>query len=176
MFRKITLLVALSTLTPSVAGSADFIRDEMRVNMRSGPGSGYRIERTLTSGDKLRRIEERGDWLLVRIGKNEGWVLSRFITQKAPSSVVLPGVQNKLANAKERIETLETQLTTQATVLEEIDFLRLQNATLEEANLFWSDSRKNLLTGAGIAAVFLLLGFLWQGSSGSSKRSDRIKL
>ncbi|MFQ5513587.1 MAG: TIGR04211 family SH3 domain-containing protein [Myxococcota bacterium] len=162
---------------PVAQGAVIYIRDEVRVNMRSGPGQEYRILRVVRSGDQLRSLEARDDWILVRTPEGEeGWVPARYATEAPPPSVALPTVRAKLDNAQAELEELRARLATQTEALEELGTLKQRNALLEKENrsLVWADTWRKWLTGAGIAAFFLLVGGLWPSGSGS--RSRKIKL
>ena len=84
-----TLLIAGAALSVAAQERA-YVRDEIRVNMRAGPGLQFRILRVLTSGEVVRRLAERDDWVQVAIpGGPDGWIESGYITTQVPPSVVL---------------------------------------------------------------------------------------
>lgn len=50
------------------------------LNMRSGPGTGYGVTRSLPAGTDVTVLETRGDWLRIQISSGTiGWVASAFI-------------------------------------------------------------------------------------------------
>ncbi len=76
--RSLAIIPALLIATAAMAAGAQeraYIRDEIRVNMRAGPGLQFRILRVLTSGDLVQTVAERDDWLQVRLpGGPSGWI------------------------------------------------------------------------------------------------------
>jgi SH3 domain protein len=174
--RAIAVFLLTLGFTAKTVGAVEYIRDEIRVNMRSGPGAEFRILQLLESGDELTRLAENDGWIQVRVGEgDEGWVPSRFVTADMPPSVALPWTKAKLAKAESRIEELEAKLATQTGDVKELTALRERNAVLEEENLTltWSDTWKKWLTGAAIAGIFLLVGGIWPSSA---QRARKIKL
>lgn len=51
------------------------------LNVRSGPGSGYRSLGALENGANVTTIAERGSWRKIRFNGREGWVHSRYLRQ-----------------------------------------------------------------------------------------------
>jgi len=174
--------LALSGLAALCAGawtaSADYIRDEVRVNMRSGPSSDHRILRVLSSGDSIGRLGEDDGWVRVRTPDGEeGWVPIAYVTQEVPPSVSLPRVQLQLRDAQAQLEQLTTQMAQQALAVQHLNELRARNQLLEDENreLARGDNWKKWLTGAAIAGVFLAMGATWP-RGGAQQRTRRIKL
>lgn len=58
----------LTARTPTV------IVKQPRANIRSGPGTGYRIVGRAESGEVFRTLERRGRWMRVAVGKGDGWI------------------------------------------------------------------------------------------------------
>ena len=162
---------------PAVARAAEFVRDEIRINMRTGPGSQFRILKVLVSGDSVTRLAENDSWVNVKTADGEsGWVPAGYLTPEPPASVTLPRVEARLVQAQARIETLQEQLSTQAEAVAELDTLRSRNLELENENiaLGGSEGWKTLGMGALIALVGLGVGASWRG--GGAARTRRIKL
>ncbi len=81
--------------TPVLAESK-YISDTMKITMRTGPGSDRKIISLLTVGKKVEVLEPGDDWTLVRLDNGkEGWVLSRFLTDKIPSDIELEILKGK---------------------------------------------------------------------------------
>ena len=170
------LLLALAL---PAAAHAEYVRDGLRINLRSRPGRQYRILETLSSGDKVSKLAEVDEWIQVRVDNGEritGWVPRGYLTEALPASVSLPRVQTRLDRAQSRITELEAKLGEQTAVVEEVETLRNQNAVLKTENLRLSGSERwrSLGMGALIALGGLLVGVLWP--RGSSRSTRRIKL
>ena len=171
-----TLLIAGTALSASAQERA-YIRDEIRVNMRAGPGLEFRILRVLTSGEVVRRVAERDDWVQVAIpGGPDGWIESGYVSTQVPPSVVLPQVQDQLTHAEARVRELERKLTSQSDSITELEQLRARNEGLEatNANLEFSSGWQDMAAGAGIMLVGMVIGLL--GARGTSRGGRKIKL
>ena len=177
MHARLILAALLLLLAAPLAAAADFVRDEIRINLRSGPGNQFRVVRILVSGDSVTRLAEDDGWINVKTQAGEdGWVPARYLTAEAPASATLPRVEARLAQAQSQIETLQQKLSTQAEAVAELDTLRSRNLALENENiaLGGSDRWKTLGMGALIALVGLAIGASWRG--GGASRARRIKL
>jgi SH3 domain protein len=155
---------------------ADYVRDEIRINMRTGPGLQYRILKALASGDKVSRLGESGDWVHVQTPEGlEGWVPSGYLSREPPASLALPLARSKLSRAESTIGELEQQLGAQAEAITELETLRAQVEQLSTENLRLSVSTrwKDYLAGAALLAVGVLVGLaIPRGGA----RSRKIKL
>lgn len=83
-----------------------YVSGVTKITMRTGPGVEHKIVVMLTSGSKLEILEFQKDWSMVKTqdGKS-GWVLSRFLTEQVPQTLLV--LQLKKEN--QRLETaLET--------------------------------------------------------------------
>jgi SH3 domain protein len=163
-------------VAPSPA-PADFVRDELRINMRAGPGLQYRIVKVLQSGDQVARLAVREDWIHVRAqdGK-DGWVPSGYIVVEPPPSVTLPTLQSRLEQAQMQVGKLEKKLAAQQEALTELETLRSRSEELELENIRLSGSTrwKELAAGGGIVLIGMLIGsFL---AKANKPRSRRVKL
>lgn len=81
--------------TPVLADNK-YINDKMKITMRTGPGIDRKIISLLRIGDKVEVVQPGEGWTLIRLtnGK-EGWVISRFLTDKIPSNVELNLLKDK---------------------------------------------------------------------------------
>ncbi len=79
-----------------------------KITMRTGPGVEHKIVAMLTSGSKLETIEYQSDWSHVRTQDNKtGWVLSRFLTEKVPQTLLVKQLQNENARLVTALEQTE---------------------------------------------------------------------
>lgn len=83
-----------------------YVSGVTKITMRTGPGVDHKIVSMLTSGSKLEILEFQKDWSMVKTkGGKSGWVLSRFLTEQVPQTMMV--LQLKKEN--QRLETaLET--------------------------------------------------------------------
>ena len=177
------LAITLGGVCPAAAQSDArvWVRDEIRINMRSGPGDGFRILRTLSSGASLRVMGQDGDWLNVATGDGtEGWVPRRYVAPEMPASVALPIVEAEKTEALEQADSLRVQLASLHEAATELESLRTRNDQLESENaqLVRADRSQQLMLGAGIMLVGILLGIFWRHGSASNSLASgkRLKL
>ncbi len=178
--RSLTIVSALLIAGAALSVAAQeraYIRDEIRVNMRAGPGLQFRILRVLTSGEVVRRVAERDDWVQVAIpGGPDGWIESGYVTAQVPPSVVLPQVQDQLTHAEARVRELERKLGGQTVAIAELEKLRARNEGLEATNadLEFSSGWQDMAAGAAIVLVGMVIGLL--GARGTARGGRKIKL
>ncbi len=67
-----------------------YVSGVTKITMRTGPGVEHKIVVMLTSGSKLEILEFQKDWSMVRtLDGKSGWVLSRFLTEKVPQTLMV---------------------------------------------------------------------------------------
>ncbi|PIE44368.1 MAG: hypothetical protein CSA50_00635 [Gammaproteobacteria bacterium] len=104
-----------------------YIDDKLRVNIRTGPKTTYRILKSIVSGVKVTVIEtdEVAKWSKIREpGGIEGWVPSRFLINE-------PIAKEKLAKALKTLSLLRNKSDTLGSQFEKI---QLENTQLKTAN------------------------------------------
>jgi len=81
--------------TPVLAENK-YVNDTMKITMRTGPANDRKIISLLGIGQKVKVLRKGDEWTLVRLtnGK-EGWVISRFLTDKIPSNIELKVLKSK---------------------------------------------------------------------------------
>jgi len=81
--------------TPVLAENK-YVNDTMKITMRTGPANDKKIIALLGVGQKVEVLKPGDGWTLVRLtnGK-EGWVVSRFLTDKIPSDIELKVLKSK---------------------------------------------------------------------------------
>ncbi len=81
--------------TPVLAENK-YVNDTMKITVRTGPANDKKIITLLGIGQKVEVLKPGDGWTLVRLtnGK-EGWVISRFLTNKIPSDIELKVLKSK---------------------------------------------------------------------------------
>ena len=169
----LTVGVVLALFLPGPDASADWVRDEIRINLRAGPGNQYKILKVLASGERVTKLAEVENWIQVRTADQDGWVPAGYLTDETPAAVLLPEVQEKLESATQRVASLDAQLSRQTEAIEELESLRSQNEilTAENTRLRWSSAWKNLAVGGAIVLAGIVIGLVIpRGGSGSRTR------
>jgi len=171
-----------------------YINDIMKITMRTGPGTNRKIIALVGIGQKVEVVRWGGDWTLIRLtnGK-EGWVISRFLTDKIPSSIELKelkskykALMNEAATMQEADSLLKAENKKLSTKLaasrkkfqktsnnyetlkrESKEFLELQSKfKASSSKLAENQNIKWFLSGAGILILGFIIGF-------STKRQRR---
>jgi SH3 domain protein len=174
-------LLLLSIAAPGLAEKA-WLKDELRVNVRTGPGVQYRIVGTLQTGDAVQILSRGDDWTKVRPENTaEGWIPEEYLQPAPPARVILAEHEAKNAELEKRLATLTESESRLRTDYEEIssrdakqqaEITRLTRENLElRAGARWPE----WITGAGIVLVGMVLGAIVARSSGR-RRQQRIKL
>jgi SH3 domain protein len=179
--RAAALFVVALALAAPLAARGDWVRDELRIHVRSGAGYDFRILKTLRTGDEVVRLGShstgQGDWARVRTQDGvDGWVEAGYLVGEPPAAIELPKVRERLAAAEKRVAELETQVAEQARGLQELDFARshakalaTENERLTSGALWWT-----FFAGAAVALAGIGLGVVLP--RGSAARARRIKL
>lgn len=102
------LLLTLVTVTSYAAVEKRYVSDQMRIQMRSGPGSNFRILKSLPSGEHLVFIEQtqNKDYTKVKSKGTEGWVLTRFLERQPVARERLIFAQKELTQVKQELSEL----------------------------------------------------------------------
>lgn len=146
----------LLSLAPHDA-TGDWVRDQLYVALREGPGVDHVRVKTLSSGDEVRVLTARGEWTKVKTSEgSSGWVPSKYLQPTPPAAQALPQVKRELGKAQQRIAGLEKQLDAQTVALEEHETLRTEVAKLENENAAMAGSSRWRTLAAG--GVIVLLG------------------
>jgi SH3 domain protein len=138
---KKLVTIALMTLSLTLPLSAfaeatRYVSDELEITMRTGKGVEYGIRKMLTSGTKLSLIEtDPSGYSKVKTENGtEGWVLTRYLSNKASA-------RNRLARSEQKVANLELQL---AKAQEEIATLSSQNSTAGSENSTLKETAQRL--------------------------------
>jgi uncharacterized protein YraI len=168
--------------TAPIAAETAWVKDELRINLRTGPGTEFRILGVMKSGDRVTIVERQEGWTQVQpVAGDPGWIPVGYLLPTAPASV-------RLESAETRASTLQGQLDEITT---EAGTLRSSNETLSTRDVDLSAAMEELkrenqayqaaaewgayIAGAGILATGMIVGWLLKSSS-SRSRSSRIRL
>lgn len=167
-----------------------YVSGVTKITMRTGPGVEHKIVAMLTSGEKLEPIEYQKDWSLVKTQNGKtGWVLTRFLTEEVPQTLLLGELQEEkedLANALQEAQEKNQVLIEKNIALEDIqekykelerasaDYLQL-NAKYKALLASFQDQKDQIeslemnmnheeklwfLSGAGVFLLGLILGLV----------------
>lgn len=131
---KRLVLIGICLTFFSAAGFAEtmYVSDKLKVTVRSGPGTEYKILDIAESGDRVEILETGEDWTLVRLANGkEGYVTTRYLVPDPTYAIRFDQLQAK-----------HKSLTQQAAaLLEENTRLKEENKQLSSA---LDDTEKSL--------------------------------
>ncbi len=109
---RLALLATLAVLLLATAArAAVYVTDQLEITLRSGPTLENRILKMLGSGTSLETLEEREGWTRVRTGGgDEGWVLTRYLTNEPPKGPRLEAAVQQLERLKTETAGLRGEL------------------------------------------------------------------
>ena len=174
-------LSLLLVAAPALAETA-WVKDELRLNVRTGPGVQYRIVGALQTGDSVQVLSRGEGWTEIRSANREsGWIPVGYLQPTPPARIALAEREVVSAALEKRLAALTESESQLRTTHEEVssrdaeqraEIARLTRENLElRAGARWPE----WITGAGIVLVGMILGAIVARGSGR-RRQQRIKL
>ncbi len=161
----------------TVAGAETvYVGDEIKLTLRSGPGTDRKILEIVSTGAKMDILEDGEEWVHVRLSNGkEGWVLKRYLSKAKPSRLILEELQRKhsrlsttsdeLTQSNEDLKAANSKI--QASLQEKTkaleDLTRSYDDLKQDADASTFQMRKYLIfffSGAGILFIGILLGLV----------------
>src|SRR5262245_14977488 len=178
--RRLAPLLALAgalLLAHTAAAERAFVKGEVLLNVRTGPGTEFRSIGAITTGDAVELLQQGEGWTRVRTEKgDEGWIPGGFLQETAPPVVRLERVESEATQLRQRVEELSAEAPRRraeheeaakrvAEQSQEIDRLSKQNASLR-AEAIWPV----MATGAAILVTGGMIGaWLRSGRRGANR-------
>ncbi len=124
LMRLILIGFCLAFFSATGFAESMYISDNLKVTVRRGPSTEYKIIDIAESGERVEILEAGDDWTLVRLGNGkEGYVTTRYLIAGPTHAIRL-----------EQLQAKQKSLTQQATaLLEENTKLREENKRLASA-------------------------------------------
>lgn len=185
MNRKILIPLAMllaAGVTPATAqtGNTQYISDEITVSIREAPRNDAGVLGVIKSGARVTVLESLGPESFARIRTADGrtgWITARFLTSQPAAGVRLVEMRGELAEARQQVRTLESELAAARAQLDkarpafelsqENERLKAEaaeqaraNAELQQRYDAARQQRKTLLTGAGLLTGGVIIGLL----------------
>jgi SH3 domain protein len=95
---KRLVLIGICLTFFSAAGFAEtmYVSDKLKVTVRSGPGTEYKILDIAESGDRVEILETGEDWTLVRLANGkEGYITTRYLVPDPTYAIRFDQLQAK---------------------------------------------------------------------------------
>ena len=120
--RMVLIVICLTFFSATGFAESMYISDKLKVTVRSGPSTEYKILDIAESGDRVEVLETGQDWTLVKlVNGTEGYVTSRYLVS-GPT----------FALRFEQLQAKQKALTQQATsLLDQNNKLRQENKGLK---------------------------------------------
>jgi len=177
----LALGLGLLTAAPARAEQA-FVRGEVRLNLRTGPGTQFRIQDVVTTGDQLEVLQRGDGWTQVRLpGGTAGWIPEGYLQPEPPPGARLEQLETQVVELQQRLEETtrqarslreENQAIAQRDDQQQAEIERLTMENLElTAGARWPE----WITGASILGVGMLLGALLHRNA-TRRPSTRIRI
>lgn len=184
----VALLASAALLTMAgteALAEQGWVRGEIRLNIRTGPGTQYRIVGGIKTGDGVGILDRRESWTKVRTviegETKEGWIPEGYLKPEPPPTI-------RLQRAEARVTTLETELDSlkseSGELRENNEILSTQDSdqqtTIKELTMDNMELRAGArypewITGASIFAAGMVAGAMVHRRS-SRRQPSRIRL
>lgn len=172
--RRLSLPLAVAgalLLAHPAAAESGWVKGEVLLNVRAGPGTEYRPLGAITTGDAVQVLEQGDGWTRVRTDKTgEGWIPAGFLQDAPPPVVRLERAESEAKQLRQRVEELAAEATKLRTEhdeaakrvtqqSQEIERLTKQNASLR-SEAIWPV----MGTGAAILVTGGMIGAWLRGA------------
>ena len=186
MLRRIALLLTAVALLASLAGAAHaeraWVKDEVRLNIRTGPGVQFRIRGVLKTGDSVEVVSRGDGWTQVRGPEvDNGWIPEGYLQAEAPARIRLERHEAETADLRQRFAAISTEVeelrgrNEELTSRETAGASEVQRLTRENLELRAGARWPEWIAGASILFVGSILGIFVHRST-TRRPSPRIRL
>ena len=104
----IFLLMGLLLIAFTSAADTQYVTEDLTITLRTGPGKDRKIIAFPNSGTPLEIVTPGEEYTEVRMSNGkQGWVLTRFLTNKVPPGILLDRLEKKHARIVEQYEELK---------------------------------------------------------------------
>ena len=106
---KRLVLIGIFLTAFAAAGFAEtmYVSDTLKVTVRSGPGTEYKILDIAESGDRVEILETGEDWTLVRLANGkEGYVTTRYLVPDPTYAIRFDQLQAKHKSLTQQVAAL----------------------------------------------------------------------
>jgi len=176
------LAASLAVLaTPSGAERA-WVKDELRLNLRAGPGVQYRILGVAKTGDSIEVVSRSNEWTQVRIdGKGNAWIPAGYLQSEPPASLRLTKTETEATELRDRVSTLSEQVSALRSANEDLQArdetrsAEREGLVLENLQLRPGERWPEWIAGACILGVGMIVGGLLHRNA-TRRKTPRIRL
>ncbi len=110
MKRYIFIGILLVFVTASVQAKSMYVSEIVEITLRTGPGIDHKVIAMLKSGQTLVVLEPGSEWTKVRLAnEKEGYMLSRFLTEKKPNELLLDELKEKYKDLESKVTAIQEE-------------------------------------------------------------------
>lgn len=181
-WRATAWLLAGMLLAGAARADTAWVGGHVQLNLRTGPGSEYRIVGTLETGDEVSVQQQNDKWTEVSTADGKrGWIPAGYLSPEEPPQRRLQRLEaetEKLRAKTSELETSNTGLASSNHALQERETSRnaeLERLAAENRELKAGARWPYLITGATILTVGMIVGAILARLVGR-RQSRRIRL
>lgn len=177
----LVLATALVTLAGGARAERAWVKDELRLNIRTGPGVQYRIVQGLGTGDVVEIIERGEGWTKVRVNGIEGWIPGGYLQSDPPARVTLERHREESQGLQQRVDELAREASSlredNQGLAQRDEGQRAEIAQLTQENMRLRAGARwpEWIAGAGLLCAGMTLGALLHRNA-TRRPSPRIRL
>ena len=170
-------------LVGTVSAEEVWVRDEIRLNIRTGPSTQNRIVGVAKTGDGVDVLKQSDGWTKIRvIAKDKtGWIPDGYLQPEPPPGIRLAAAESEAAKLEKQLDSLRDEsekLRRDNSILSGQD--GEQQAKIKELSIHNMELRAGArypewITGACIFAAGMVLG-AWLHRNSSRRQPTRIRL
>jgi SH3 domain protein len=180
----LTLTLALATIfIGSAAADTGWVRGNIRLNLRAGAGTQFKILGAIETGDEMEVLTRGESWTRVRASKDAktGWIPAGYLETEPPPTLRLAQLETETATLRGQLEEIGSEAaqlresnatlgSTDSGQREQIESLKIENYELRAGSRY-----QEWITGALILASGMILGALLHRNS-TRRPSSRLRL
>lgn len=178
----LVLFFTSALANPATAADTGWVRSYIRLNLRSGAGTQYKILGGVETGDEMRVLSRGESWTQVQTTDGRiGWIPAGYLETKPPPTLRLQQLETETATLRTELEEIRTEASqlresnatltaTDSGQRDEIESLKIDNYELRAGSRY-----QEWITGGLILTLGMLVGaFLHRNST--RRPSSRIRL
>jgi len=102
--------IFLILMSASAQAESMYVGEIIEITLRTGPGIDHKVIAMVRSGQALSVLEPGPEWTKIRLpSEKEGYVLTRFLTNKKPNELLLSELKKKYRALEEKVESLRDE-------------------------------------------------------------------
>ncbi len=177
------LLILILAVTASAAANIGWVKGEVRLNLRAGAGTQFKILGSIRTGDSVTVLGTHESWTRVETTDHKiGWIPGGYLENEPPPKLRLQQAETEAATLRTQLEELRAETASlresNATLTaidsgqrEETDALKLENFELRAGARYqeWG-------TGALILALGMIGGAVLHRRNSNRRGTSRLRL